>query len=161
MTRSKSGRSETLLQDLISAKGGMEVMNGIQGQGSQRMVRDGGIRDLVTINKGAKEAHLLTVALPEKMRQKLARGGSAKDKIRTRHIPVLMVFNIRWQKQEKVSYKHHSIREIGGYLLPRSFLFPKNEAERSESAKEYANNVDEGIKKQRRIERMSLTGAEE
>ena len=61
----KSGRDETLLKDLMSTKGGMEVMNSIQGQGSQQTVRDGGIRDLVTINKEAKEAHLLTVALPK------------------------------------------------------------------------------------------------
>ena len=34
----KSGRSEKLLRDLTSTKGGMEVMNARQGQGSQRTV---------------------------------------------------------------------------------------------------------------------------
>ena len=57
-----------------------------------------------------------------------------------------MVLNIRRQKQEKASHKYHSIREVGEYPLPRSFVFPKNETERSEGAKEYANNADEGIK---------------
>ena len=64
----KSGRSEKLLRDLTSTKGGMEVMNNRQGQGKQRMIRNGGICDLVIINKEAKDMHQLTVALPEKMR---------------------------------------------------------------------------------------------
>ena len=58
----------------------------------------------------------------------------------------MMVLNIRRQKQDKASYKHHSIREIGGYPLPRSFVFPKNETERSEAVKDFSSNVDEGIR---------------
>ena len=88
----------------------------------------------------------MTVALTETMKQEFAWRGDAKNKIRTRHIPVITVLNIRMQKQEKASHKHHSIREIGGYTLPRSFVFPKNEAERSEGAKEYARNANEGVK---------------
>ena len=56
-------------------------MNGKQGKGSQQIVRHGGIRDLVIINKETKSAHLLTIPLPESMRQKFAWGGHEKDKI--------------------------------------------------------------------------------
>ena len=105
----RSERSEMLLRDLISTKGGMEVMNGKQGKGSQQTVRHGGIRDLIIINKEAKSAHLLTVPIPESMRQKFAWGGHEKDKIRTRHIPVITILNIKRHKQTKASYKHHSI----------------------------------------------------
>lgn len=66
----RSGRSKKLRGNLISTKGEMKVMNGRQGEGSQRTVRDGGIHNLMIITENIKSAYQLTVALPETIMQK-------------------------------------------------------------------------------------------
>lgn len=71
-------------------------------------------------------------------------------------MPVITVLNTKRQKQEKASHKHHNIREIGGFPLPRSLVFPKDDDKIDEGAKEYARISDQEIKKMTK-ERVGVT----